>query len=126
MNTNWIGIAFWGAIGVLSRYAIDTWVSKCSLHQPMIGTFLINTFGCLVAGFLIGLSPHKALAEDSLRLGLIIGFCGGFTTMSGFSIQVIQLANSGRFTHSLLYAVGSPLVCLISVIAGLSLARITN
>lgn len=125
MNLLWIWVPIFGIVGVTSRFAIDLWVTRWSLAAP-IGTFLINAVGCLIAGFIIGIAPNKSVTNESLRLGIMIGFCGGFTTMSGFSVQVVQLINSGKISQALAYGIGSPIFCLLAVIAGLVLARIAT
>ncbi len=119
----WFWILLLGAVGVAARFTLDTWVSRFIDAFPA-GTLSINIAGCLVAGVLFGLGGDKPLADTPLRLGAIVGFCGGFTTFSGFALQIMQLLGSGRLSVALAYGVATPILCILAAAAGLYLTRV--
>lgn len=123
----WLWVLIFGATGVGARFAIDSfagsWASKWSISFP-IATFVINILGCLIAGYIFGsVGGQKELAADSLRLAIVVGFCGGFTTFSGFGLQFWQLANDGKLSLAFTYAIATPIVCVFSTGAGLLLSK---
>lgn len=109
-------------MGVGSRFIIDSWISKSSPSFPL-GTLAINILGCLIAGFVAHFGAQKELALDPVRLGVIVGFCGGFTTFSGFGLQFLQLLSSGRQMAALAYGIGSPFLCIIATSSGYFLSK---
>jgi len=82
-----------------------------------IGTLLVNILGSLLIGFLYALFSRQIIGED-YRLLLAVGFCGGFTTFSTFSNENLHFIRNGQWGIFTLYAVGSLLVCLLSVWLG--------
>jgi fluoride exporter len=78
-----------GLAGVLARYGLGTAVSTANL--PWI-TVAINVVGSFVLGMLLPLGTHLS---EPVRNGLAVGFCGGFTTFSTFSVEVFFNARSG-------------------------------
>ncbi len=123
MTTIWqlIGIALAGGLGSLCRYGI---YQVCTLGGTTVfawGTLLANTLGCFFAGVLIG----SGLAESStpLRVILGIGFLGGLTTFSTFSIETLNLLRHSHWGLALVN-VGLNLICGIGMAAiGLLLAK---
>lgn len=119
----WLWVLGFGVIGVAFRFAIDSWISKWAFSFP-VGTLFINSSGCLIAGFCLGFGLQKDLAETPIRLGIVVGFCGGFTTFSGYGLQFLQLMDTGRVSSALIYGIGSPVLCILSVAGGLFLSRV--
>lgn len=123
MNTaSLIWVSVFGLAGVLSRFAIDVSVSRWALAFPY-GTLLINIAGCFTAGLIVGIGGGKNPPDHPQRLGLIVGFCGGFTTYSGFGLQVVQLAGNDRWAAALSYAALTPVLCILATAAGAFAAR---
>ena len=58
---------------------------------------MANIAGALIAGFLTTLFVGKAISGGSLHLLLVVGFLGGFTTFSAFSVETLRLAEAGNF-----------------------------
>ena len=72
-----LGVAAGGALGALSRYGVDTFVERRTEAVFPWATFLINVSGCLAVGFLIAALVDRHRAPQWLRVGLVLGFCGG-------------------------------------------------
>lgn len=79
----WVAIG--SAMGGSLRYGIMQGIDKYLPFSPPIATCFINTIGCFILGFLLGFMPLQENASlQSLRLCLMVGFCGSFTTFSTF------------------------------------------
>jgi CrcB protein len=89
-------IAAGGAAGAVLRYVAAS-VGQSLTQSPFpLGTLLVNVSGCLAAGFVAGLFANASLASEELRLLLVVGFLGGFTTFSAFGVETLLLASAGR------------------------------
>jgi CrcB protein len=94
-----VGLA--GLAGVLARYGLGTLVSGS--NTPWM-TFAINVAGSIVLGALI---PFGDDLPAPLRAGIAVGFCGGFTTFSTFTVEVFYDAHAGDTGFALLYLAAS-------------------
>jgi CrcB protein len=90
------------------------------------GTLLINVLGSFVIGGVAGvtLAPARVALHPDARIFLMVGICGGFTTFSSFSLQMLELLQTGYVVPALLYAAGSVLLCLLFVWFGWWLGRL--
>jgi CrcB protein len=89
-----------------------------------LGTLLINISGSFVIGFFAALTSQSGPlpAPQGLRIFVMVGICGGFTTFSAFSLQTLELLQAGEAIRAGLYIVLSVLLCLIGVFLGYWLA----
>lgn len=101
-----IGLA--GGVGAASRFVVDGLTRARVALQFPLGTVLINITGSLLLGILTGL----LVDDDSLRLILGTGFCGGYTTFSTSSYETVDLLRSGRYVAATLNSVGLLLVAV--------------
>ena len=83
---------------------------------------IINIVGCFLAGLIFTLGQRELLSEE-LQIGLLVGFCGGFTTFSAYTLQSMRLLEMGFIRPALLSFVLSPIFGLIAVAAGMAVAR---
>jgi CrcB protein len=106
-------VAVGGAFGSAVRFQLSSWILHHTISWRFpAGTFTVNLLGCLIAGSLGGLiTKHSALNPD-LRLLLITGVLGGFTTFSAFGLETFYLLKRGELAVAMAYA-------SISVVAGL-------
>jgi len=86
-------------IGGVLRYGLSNWTYKI-LDSPWFpyGTLAVNALGCLVIGFLAGMAETRAAFTPEIRLFVLVGLLGGFTTFSSFALETFALA---RDTQSL-------------------------
>lgn len=89
-------VALGGGTGAVMRYLVSKYVTEISDKVFPWGTMTVNILGCLIAGIVIGFTI-KLNVPDTLRLLLIAGFCGGFTTFSAFSVEGLNLLRHGYF-----------------------------
>jgi CrcB protein len=105
-------LALGGALGTLARYGLNGLVSQHIVTFPL-GTMVVNIAGCFVIGLLapLGLRPE-------LRLFLMVGLCGGFTTFSSYGIQSLELARDGEWFAVAWNILGSNALALLAVYLG--------
>jgi crcB protein len=88
------------------------------------GTLIVNILGCFLAGVLIGLLDRHSVAPDAnLRLMLIAGFCGGYTTFSAFSVENLGMLQSGNYVMALANIFVSVIIGLAGVWLGTLITR---
>ena len=112
-------LALGGGLGTVARYGLSLWAMPMSQRLPC-GTLLINILGSLLIGFFgtLTLADGKYPVSEQLRLFIMVGVCGGFTTFSAFSLQTLDLLRSGawmRATLNILLSVG---LCVGAVAVG--------
>lgn len=113
-----------GFVGTCGRYALTR---LCALLWPgafPLGTLLVNLAGCFVIGLLLGVLERFGAVGSSVALLLITGFCGGFTTFSTFSVDLVALGSGGQWLPAggyLLLSVGGGIALTL---AGRSLATL--
>ena len=110
------------------RYLLDLLALNVGLAAFPVSTFLINVSGSLLIGYLAGVwASGDALSPRSCRWHFwITGLCGGYTTFSTFSWQVLDLIQAGQGTLAGAYAAGSIAFGMLAVLFGLSLAMRVN
>ena len=111
-----------GAIGCGFRFAASMLLPITTASFPW-ATLVINLVGSLFLGILTGTLSHSNAFHRNLYLFLGTGLCGGFTTMSAFSVEAIALYESSRFLVCGSYVVASTLGCISLAALGLFLAR---
>jgi CrcB protein len=113
-------------VGVLGRFAIGE-LAKHYLPGPLpLGTVLINLLGCLVIGIVQTLFLDLAAIRREPQLLLAVGFCGGFTTFSTFSVETVQLLQAGHVGPALAYGALSLAGGLAAVLLGVAIVHLPH
>ena len=118
-------IAIGGATGSVSRYLFGAFAQRASHSGFPVGTLAVNVAGCLLVGALSRYFLHGQ-TDLPLRAGLIVGFCGGFTTFSTFSVETLGLIQGGEWTKAAGYVALSVFACLAATAAGYAVAHQLN
>jgi CrcB protein len=116
-----------GALGSLARYVIALWAAPVSQSLPL-GTIGINILGSFIIGLFgtLTLAHGRFPVAENVRVFVMVGFCGGFTTFSSFSLQTLDLLRSGATMRALINIVASVALCIAAVAAGHLLAAQLN
>ena len=116
-------IALGGGLGSVLRYLTTVVMNKYVQTAFPYATFVTNIIGCLLIGLFFGyLEKQNAVSQD-LKLFLITGFCGGYTTFSAFSNENVQLLQSNQMVIAFLYISLSVFLGLMATWAGLTIAK---
>lgn len=118
-------VGFGGAFGSMLRYALIQMIARYNLTTFPIGTVAVNVIGSLLMGVWLAviatmLPPDKA---KDMHLLIAVGAFGGFTTFSGFSMDVFMMAEQGLYTQVALYICGSVVLSVASLLLGVLLVQ---
>ena len=116
-------VALGGALGSVGRYL--TGIATLRLFGPGYpwGTLAVNMIGGLAIGVFAELIARRFDGSAELRLFIITGILGGFTTFSAFSLEVAAMAERGEYFTATSYVLASVLISVAAVFAGLALVR---
>ena len=124
----YLWIAIGGALGSVARYgASNLFANWFGANFPW-GTLIVNVSGSFVIGFfatLTGLEGRLLVGSD-VRLFVMVGVCGGYTTFSAFSLQTLNLIREGHVADAGLNIGASVALCLLAVWLGHLLAAAIN
>ena len=118
-----LAVFFGGGIGSLSRYLLGKYINNYSNTLFPLGTFLVNIIGCFVIGFLFT-TFEEIIVSREIRLILITGFLGGFTTFSSFGLETINLLKGNEISHAIMNVFFNIIIGLTFVILGMLLAAL--
>ncbi len=111
-----------GFFGAAGRFLLTGWIGAHAGNFPY-GTLTVNLIGSLAIGFLAAALTDRVLAGAAVRLLVMAGFLGAFTTFSAFSYESVQLWHTGRWP-ALLANIGLSVGgCLLATTAGMVAAR---
>ncbi|MGG7519683.1 fluoride efflux transporter CrcB [Allorhizobium undicola] len=119
-----IYVALGGAFGSVLRYW--TGLVTLRLFGPFLpwGTFAVNLIGSFCIGLFAEMIARRFDASADVRLLLITGVLGGFTTFSAFSLDAVTLINRGDMAWALAYVAGTVVLALAAVFAGLAAGKL--
>ncbi len=122
-RVKWLLLFAGGGIGAVLRFALALWVDERTDPPFPWGTFAVNGAGCFAIGLIATLADERELLSGPTRLFLVAGVLGGFTTFSTFGIETWRLAVDGHPLQAGLNALGSVVVGVAAVVAGVLLGR---
>jgi CrcB protein len=103
-------VAAGSALGGVLRFLMVPWAQRFFATGFPGGTLVINIVGSLVIGLVLRLAGDPAVISPETRVFLTVGVCGGFTTFSAFSIENLELLQSGQYGRAILYITSSLLL----------------
>ena len=120
--TRIVAVGIGGACGAIARYGLNAIFAKTFAPFPF-ATFFINVTGSLLVGIFVTLFAEKFPDAENLRLGLVVGFLGAYTTFSTFEFETFALMRDRQLATAFLYVSLSFAAGLIGVLAGVWLAK---
>lgn len=124
MIKNILLIGMGGFVGSIARY----FVSKLNLYINFLnlplGTLTVNIVGSFAIGYLTGISDKSELLTPELRMLLMVGLCGGFTTFSTFSSENLTLMHNGQYLTVFIYSALSILLSFLAVYFGYVISKL--
>ncbi len=115
-------VALGGAIGSSFRYAISVLTVKTLGKLVLWATFSVNIIGSLFIGVLWAYFENNT-SSDNLKLFLVVGILGGFTTFSSFTIDTISLFKTDGIRNALLYLFASNIFGILAAVLGYYLSK---
>lgn len=120
---NYLLVFIGGGLGASLRHTVNVGCARlCGLNFPY-GTFVVNITGSLVMGLIAGYLAFKGEASQPWRLFIMTGILGGYTTFSAFSLDAVTLYERGEIGIALFYVIGSVVLSIVGLVAGLALVR---
>lgn len=116
-------VALAGALGTLARYGLSGLVQRLAGPAFPLGTFTVNVVGSFAFGLVFGVLESRLALSAQLRMLLLTGFMGAFTTFSTYMFESAALLRHGQYGAAFLNLGGQIVLGLALVMAGLALAR---
>jgi fluoride exporter len=117
------GVAIGGALGASARYGVDRLIEPRSSSVFPWSTFAINVTGCFVIGVLTAVLVERQHLPAWVRVGLVVGVVGGYTTFSTFAQEALELGEVHHVAIAFAYVAASVLLGLAAVYAGTRAGR---
>lgn len=118
-----IAIFVGGGLGSLARYGTGKWIAGMSLLTFPFGTLAANLISSLILGLFLGFSLNKPESFGTARFLIAVGFCGGYSTFSTFSVETFDLFKHGLFLQFFLNISANLIGCLAAVAAGIWIGK---
>ncbi len=119
----YLAIFLGGGFGSLCRFALSRY-NKFETLLPY-GTIAANILSCIILGYAASLIAHRPDISPSFKAFLAVGFCGGFSTFSTFSLETFQLLKNGEPIYAFLNVLLSVTICLIAIYMGITLHKLS-
>ena len=119
-----LAIGTGGFFGAISRFLLASQLSLWLGPSFPFGTLTVNALGSFSLGFLSHYFLENLVVSELLRIGLLVGFLGAFTTFSTFSYESILLLQEGEFLKASVNILGNGIICILLCLFGLQLARL--
>ena len=120
---SYVAIAIGGTLGCWARYAQTNLVQAVFGRDLPLATLNINVIGSFLMGFLFIVTLERLMIPPSVRVGVLTGVLGGYTTFSTFEMETLLLAEGGEFLKAALYVVLSVGVGFAAAFGGAYIAR---
>jgi CrcB protein len=113
-----------GAIaGANARYFLSRYAAKVMGPVFPYGTLVINVTGSIVVGFFMIWATERVLIDPRWRLLIVVGFCGAYTTFSGYAFETMAYFEQGQWLLMFTNFFSNNFLCLAGALAGMALAR---
>lgn len=118
-----LSVAVGGALGATARYLINVSPLADLFGKFPFHTFFINVVGSFLIGFLLVIFTDKFAENENLRIAILTGFLGAFTTFSTFELEIVELIRERFFATAFAYLFLSVLIGFVGVLGGMWLGK---
>ena len=115
-------IALGGAMGALARFGVHQWMLASGVSTLGLSTLTVNVLGSFAMGCCF-IAFERLSISEAVRLGLMVGFLGAFTTFSTVSLELLTELQGGNYLRPGIYAMSSVLLCLFGCYVGFAVTR---
>lgn len=122
-RVKWWWIFAFGGAGAVLRYGVSGFVQMRTGDAFPWGTLSVNVAGCFAIGLLATALEERSVLSPDLRLALLVGLFGGFTTFSTFGLETWRLLEDAEIARAFANVAASVVACLLAVVVGVRLAR---
>lgn len=123
MIKSYLIVGLGGAAGSMLRYGVQKIFNSQYAGQFPTGTLLVNISGCFIIGVLWGIASRSLTWNEEMKLLLMAGFCGGFTTFSAFTMEGIGLLKENKSSLFIIYLTASVVGGLLATFIGIRIAK---
>ena len=123
MIKSFLIVGLGGAAGSMLRYAVQKIFNVQNAGVFPTGTLLVNIAGCFLIGVLWSIASRSLSWNEEIKLLLMTGFCGGFTTFSAFTLEGIGLLKESKTTLFVIYVVASFFGGLLATLIGIRIFK---
>ena len=111
--------------GANARYLVNQFAARHLEPVLPFGTLIANVTGSLLLGAFLAISTERAITDPAWRLLIAVGFCGSYTTFSSYAFETVRLAEQGQWWAATGNLLANNVLCLVAVIAGIALGRLS-
>ena len=118
---NFIVAFIGGGLGALVRYILYL-ITPHQTYLPL-ATLMANFFGCFIATIVFIYFANKIGLNPAIKIFLITGFCGGLSTLSALSLELLHFIQTEEYLRAITYTISTTLICAIAVILGVIITK---
>ena len=118
---NFIAVFLGGGLGALVRYVLYL-ITPNFTYLPL-ATLVANFFGCFIATIVFVYFAMKSGLNPAFKVFLITGFCGGLSTLSALSLELLHFIYTEDYIRATIYVLSTVIICTISVLLGFYLVK---
>jgi fluoride exporter len=122
MNT-WLTVFLGGGLGSILRYGIGVFFHQIVPARFPYATLVSNSLSSIILGLFLGIVLIKNINDPALRYFIIVGFCGGLSTFSSFSLETYDLFRTGMFALAIANILLSLVLCILFVALGIWIGK---
>lgn len=123
MLKNLLIVGLGGGVGSMLRYTIHKIFNVQSTAEFPASTLVVNISGCFLIGILWGLVSRSLTWNEEMKLLLMTGFCGGFTTFSAFTLEGMGLLKENKIALFFIYLTASVVGGLLATFIGIRIIK---
>ena len=121
---DFLAISIAAVLGANLRYLLSRVAAREFGPVFPYGTLIINVLGSFIVGLFVIWTTERVAVDPRWRLLVVVGFCGSFTTFSGYAFETLAFFEQGQWGLMVANIVGNNLLCLAGALAGMAVARV--